>query len=148
MRLISHRGNINGVEKELENTINYIDKANSVGYDVEIDVWYDNGFWLGHDEPQHPVTLEWLLNRSEFLWIHCKNFQALHMLINIDGLTVFFHEQEKHTIISNGLIWSHDITVANNKCVVPLLSKDDIISWSPKHEVFGVCSDFIELLNG
>ena len=38
MLLISHRGNINGINK-MENNPNYLDKAMSLGYNVEIDVW-------------------------------------------------------------------------------------------------------------
>ena len=44
MRLISHRGNINGVNPKLENTKEYVDLAIDKGYSVEIDVWYSNGF--------------------------------------------------------------------------------------------------------
>ena len=40
MILISHRGNIDGVNKLKENKINYINEAIKNGFDVEIDVWY------------------------------------------------------------------------------------------------------------
>ena len=50
MLLISHRGNINGKFESYENEPNYIDKALSLGYDVEVDVWFvDDNFYLGHD---------------------------------------------------------------------------------------------------
>ena len=52
MILISHRGNILGRKKQLENNPNYIDNALKLGYDVEVDVWsIDKQFYLGHDEP-------------------------------------------------------------------------------------------------
>ena len=41
MILISHRGNMNGIEKTKENTIEQINLALSKGYDVEVDVWYE-----------------------------------------------------------------------------------------------------------
>ena len=64
MILISHRGNINTVNLERENTKSYIQEAIDLGYDVEIDVRYaDDKFWLGHDEPDYEVELEWLLER-------------------------------------------------------------------------------------
>ena len=66
MKLISHRGNINGENIELENTPDYIDEAISLGYDVEIDIWKDeDGFYLGHDEPTYPINLEWLVERKK-----------------------------------------------------------------------------------
>ena len=41
MKLIAHRGNINGPNPETENTVNQIDKCIEEGYDVEIDLWYN-----------------------------------------------------------------------------------------------------------
>ena len=73
MILISHRGNINGKNVEMENHPSYIDTALNLWYDVEIDVWYIDGvLFLGHDNPQYEVSLEWLEHRSPSLWIHCK----------------------------------------------------------------------------
>jgi len=59
MILISHRGNINGVEGK-ENHPDYIDRAIEKGYDVEIDVRQDNrpGFYLGHDKMEHHVDTQ------------------------------------------------------------------------------------------
>ena len=58
MKLISHRGNINGKHEKFENFPSYIDTAIDQGYDVEIDLWKDSdGFYLGHDEPTYPVDL-------------------------------------------------------------------------------------------
>ena len=42
MILIAHRGNINGPSLAMENTCVYIDSAIKLGYDVEIDVWYNS----------------------------------------------------------------------------------------------------------
>ena len=53
MILISHRGNINGKNESLENSKSYIKRALDLGYDVEVDVWFNNKtFYLGHDEPK------------------------------------------------------------------------------------------------
>lgn len=50
MKIISHRGNLNGPNKQTENTIESIKLAINLGFDVEIDVWYiDNILYLGHD---------------------------------------------------------------------------------------------------
>ena len=56
MKLISHRGNINGPNKEQENHPDYITSALKQGYDVEVDVWLiDGNIVLGHDEPQYDL---------------------------------------------------------------------------------------------
>jgi hypothetical protein len=145
MKLISHRGNINGEYRDLENTKAYIQQAIDSGYDVEIDVWLkDNILYLGHDEPERIVQLKWLLDRSKKLWIHCKNFKCLSFLIDYN-LTLFFHEKEDYTIVSNGKIWAHNFSNIDDKCVIPLLTKEDIINWKPT-TVHGVCSDYIKLL--
>mgnify|MGYP005995747501 FL=1 len=53
MIFISHRGNINGIIKERENTVSYINEALSTGFNVEVDIWYKNkSFYLGHDNPK------------------------------------------------------------------------------------------------
>ena len=146
MKLISHRGNINGVRPEEENTTEYVDRAIKLGYDVEIDVWFkDNFFYLGHDGPERIVSLDWLLARSKNLWIHCKNFESLSFLCDFD-LILFFHEKEDYTIISNKKIWAHNLSNIDDKCVIPLLTKNQITNWI-KQPVYGVCSDFIEILN-
>jgi hypothetical protein len=144
MKLISHRGNINGKDLLLENSPSYIETAIYLGYNVEIDVWYKDGFWLGHDAPEYKIPIEFLTSNSSRLWIHCKNFKALSKLLKYD-LTIFYHEKEEYTIISNKLIWAHNIKTVDNTCIIPLLSKMDVEAWKPS-DVYGVCSDYIELL--
>jgi hypothetical protein len=146
MILISHRGNVNSVNLERENSQSYIQEAIDLGYDVEIDVRYiDDKFWLGHDEPDYEVELKWLLERKNNLWIHCKNFEALSELLETD-LRVFYHLQEDYTIISDKHIWAHNLENVDSRCIIPLINKDDILKWVPI-EVHGVCSDYIGLLN-
>ena len=85
MKLISHRGNINGKIEKFENNPNYIDTAIEQGYDVEIDLRYhQHEFWLGHDEPNYEVTLKWLTDRKDFLWIHCKDLITIDMLRELE----------------------------------------------------------------
>ena len=56
MKLIAHRGNLNGRNLQLENSPANIMEAIWKGYDVEIDVWHvKNEFYLGHDEPLYEV---------------------------------------------------------------------------------------------
>ena len=39
MKIISHRGNLNGPNKNLENRLDTIEKAIQLGFDVEVDIW-------------------------------------------------------------------------------------------------------------
>ena len=83
MILISHRGNINGRLESYENEPNYIDKAISEGYEVEVDIWLMNDVWyLGHDKPQYGINFKWIQERNNRLWVHCKNIKALSYLTN------------------------------------------------------------------
>lgn len=149
MILISHRGNINNVLPELENSPSYIDAAIARGYDVEIDVRLVLGkIFLGHDNPDYEVSLDWLLNRKKFLWVHTKNFEALSFLIDKD-LRTFYHVREAHTIINNcNLIWSHNLSQADKKSIIPLISKADTDTFFEEDfsDVAGICSDFITLI--
>ena len=43
MYLISHRGNLDGIEKDYENNPDYINQAISRGYNVEVDVTVELG---------------------------------------------------------------------------------------------------------
>ena len=153
MILISHRGNIDSIIIKRENTQSYIQDAIDLGYDVEIDVWYvdflvhkSSPFWLGHDEPQCEVEVDWLLDRKDKLWVHCKNFEALTKLVETE-LRVFYHKEEEYTIISDKHIWAHNLKSIDDKCIIPLLSKNELENWK-QVKVHGICSDYIGLWNG
>jgi hypothetical protein len=145
MKLISHRGNLVGPEPSKENTITFIQDAIDQGYDVEIDVRLIDGLYLGHDQPDYRVDLAWLLERKDRLWVHTKNFAAMDFLID-HGLQVFYHQLEKHTVIGNTrVIWSHDISEASEKSIIPLISLEDIEEHQCLNmKFYGVCSDYIK----
>jgi len=146
MILISHRGNIAGRIPEAENRPAYIQDTLVLGYDVEIDVRIKEGqLYLGHDHPQYRVELDWLLERKDKLWVHTKDFESLNLLINTD-LRVFFHEQERHSIINNtNLIWSHDLGSVSDKSIIPLLDLQSIEEYGYLvQDVYGVCSDHLQ----
>ena len=50
MYFISHRGNINGIQKERENDPLYINEAINKGYDVEVDVRFEKNKLQASDE--------------------------------------------------------------------------------------------------
>jgi len=142
MILIAHRGNVHGPQAEMENRPDYIDASITAGYDVEIDVWQtESGYFLGHDEPQYKVDLEFLLGRSENLWIHTKNLQALESLLS-KSLHVFWHQEDDYTLTSKGIIWTYPGTVYGEEAVI--VCKDlETTLLGASTVVQGICSDYV-----
>lgn len=140
MILISHRGNINGKLPQNENHPDYIDEAIHAGYDVEIDVWMVDGeLFLGHDEPQYPISEDWIEDRYETLWIHCKNIEAMEAF-NVSSFNYFWHEEDTMTLTSMGVLWAYpgNQPIKGSIAVMPEIHNDDISA------CLGICSDYIE----
>ena len=138
MILISHRGNINGSKPELENQPRYINQALVLGFDVEIDVWWqEDGFWLGHDEPQYKVNRQFLQNDK--LWCHAKNVDAFYHMIDDKKIHCFSHDKDEVALTSRGYFWSSSKSPMTSKsiCVMPSEYLD------LPQGIAGVCSDKI-----
>lgn len=142
MILISHRGNTIGKIESYENEPNYIDKAISQGYDVEIDIWYVDGIlYLGHDKPQYGINLTWVKDRIDKLWIHCKNVEAINYFNESQyEFNYFWHENDTITLTSLNFIWAYPgkQPIEKSIAVMPEINNDDIV------KCIGVCSDYIE----
>jgi hypothetical protein len=143
MIFISHRGNINGRIVDRENHPDYIDLAISEGYDVEIDVWFDDGILsLGHDNPDFEIDINWLESRKEKLWIHCKNVESVVYFSKTEtNFNFFYHENDKLTLTSKNYIWVFpgNQPIRNSIAVLPEIFNDDL------SECLGICSDFVEI---
>tara|TARA_B100001564_G_C20483233_1_gene598065 strand:- start:234 stop:668 length:435 start_codon:yes stop_codon:yes gene_type:complete len=136
--LISHRGNISGKVEELENHPDYILTALAEGYDVEIDVWWENeSYYLGHDKPQYKIKSEFLKN--EKLWCHAKNYKALISMLQ-QGIHCFWHESDKVTLTSHGFIWANpnQQPLDNSIAVMPEVNDEET------SQCIGICSDVIQ----
>ena len=151
MKLISHRGNINGPNSLEENKPEYIDIAINEGYDVEIDIWYnvfDDSFYLGHDETQYIITLYWLAQRMDHLWIHCKNIDALYYFSSkTGGYNYFWHQEDDFALTSKGYIWTYPgKSYTSNSIVVMPEWKD--LDWDQLKVMacYGICSDYVSKL--
>lgn len=144
MKLISHRGNLSGPNKNLENNPEYIKAAIELGFDVEIDLRYINGsWWLGHDSPEYPINLKELEKYKDKLWCHCKNFEALENLQNSD-FNYFWHQDDDHTLTSKGYTWTYpgkDIG-KNNIIVMPELFYE--VSTILSLNCWAICSDYVK----
>ena len=142
MKFISHRGNIIGKSPNLENHPIYIQKALDLGYDVEIDIWMEDWgiLFLGHDEPQYDITLDWLKERSSNLWIHCKNIQAVEWFNSIENFNYFWHEKDTLTLTSKNYLWAYPgkQPIKESIAVLPEIYKDNI------EDCIGICSDYIK----
>jgi len=143
MRLISHRGNLNGPNKERENHPDYIWEALQAGYEVEIDVWWVDGkFKLGHDEPQYDFPFSLIENHYSKLWIHCKNMDVLSQLNELDSsgskLNYFSHENDLGVLTSRGYIWSTHLYDRG------ILVMPEVFNKEPNENTFGICSDYIK----
>jgi hypothetical protein len=138
MKLISHRGNISGIDINKENNPQQIIKVLELEMECEIDVWYkNNAYFLGHDRPQYQVGEEFLENPA--LWCHAKNIEALVKMKENKYIHCFWHENDKVTLTSRGYIWSFPSEIPINNSIIVLPEKYNTnISKS-----IGICSDFI-----
>lgn len=142
MILISHRGNIDGKNKDKENKPDYIIEALKKGFQVEIDTWYVGGnFYLGHDAPDTKFNFDYFSNHISKLWIHCKNTRALSELNKLDTrgvkLNYFSHDQDDAVLTSKGYIWSI------NPLERGILVMPEATGNSPIEGTIGICSDYI-----
>lgn len=144
MKFIAHRGNTEGPNPRDENYPDYIDHALLLGYDAEIDLWLiDDKLMLGHDNGQYEVAEKWLELRSDLLWIHCKNKEALDFMTKTE-MNYFWHNTDDYTITSQGFIWAYPGKESmSDRCV--LVMPETV--WKPKEYLarakYGICSDFV-----
>jgi len=148
MNIISHRGNLNGPIPDKENRPSYIDCAIQLGYEVEVDIRYiDNEFWLGHDTPQYKIELSWMSIRKDRIWFHCKDKDSSIKLLELnEGFKFFCHSNDDFILTSTGHLWVHNLQgLINETCIIPLLSKDDILNYQNTPPAF-ICTDFVNEL--
>lgn len=137
MKLIAHRGNISGRQINYENQPDYIESSIRKGFDAEIDVWFQDGLYSGHDYPEFEMDFDFLLEFHKSLWVHCKNIEALETLSSIQQLNVFWHQEDDYTLTSKGFIWTYPHKKICKKSVIVC----DTSQYSKYQNCFGVCSD-------
>ena len=141
-KIISHRGNLNGSVPNLENSPDQIISAIQNKLDVEIDVWVVNSeIFLGHDYPQYKIKLRFLKKYKKFLWLHCKNLEALNFFKKQkQNFKYFWHQSDDFTITSNGYFWTYPKKPTSKNSIIVDLSLDQLSKY--KNTVFGVCTDY------
>jgi hypothetical protein len=151
LKLIAHRGNLNGPNLFLENSPQYLEIAIQSGYDVEIDFWYlesKDSLFLGHDEPEHEIEISWLNKFSKNIWIHCKNYDALFYLSKYAQFNYFWHQSDDFTITSKGVFWVYPGKQLNINSVMVLpenINKLEAVFFNDLN-VYGICSDYVEVI--
>jgi len=137
MKIISHRGNLNGPNNFYENTFESIQKVLNYNFDVEIDVWYLNKKWfLGHDEPLEQIDISFLENNK--LWCHAKNLNALNLMLENKKIHCFWHQTDDFTITSKRFIWTYPQKDTCKNSIIVLQNKNDKIP----SKCFGICTDY------
>lgn len=115
MKIIAHRGNLNGPDEKRDNNISAILECINLGFDVEIDLWYyDDKFYLGHDQPMY-VLKDLSLIYNDQIWVHAKNLDCLYKLDNKSNF--FFHNIDDATITSRGYLWIYPGKKLGSNCV-------------------------------
>tara|TARA_R100000805_G_C3557261_1_gene67241 strand:+ start:268 stop:708 length:441 start_codon:yes stop_codon:yes gene_type:complete len=145
MLLISHRGNIFGINKEKENSPKQIEYVIKQGFDVEIDVWsYDFRWFLGHDYPEYEVNFNFIYDNSKNLWCHAKNLEALHSMCN-SGIRCFWHENDDFTLTSDNKIWTYPLKNVTENSIIVCRNVFETKRYY-RQKIHGICSDFVGLV--
>jgi hypothetical protein len=142
MKFISHRGNLTGPNPERENHPSYILEATANGFEVEIDLWYENGkLILGHDEPQYEVSRDMI--ESHNFYIHAKNLEALHHLVEkYSHLHFFWHEEDDFTLTSRNFIWTFPEKSVTNRSIIVCKAEEEVERYKTL-DCYGICTDYI-----
>ena len=141
MRIIAHRGLIDGPNSGLFSKPDTINRALALGYEVEIDVWLkDNKWFLGHDRPTYEVDFIFLNNLN--FWLHAKSIETLERLLTFKHLNSFWHQTDDVTLTSHNYLWVYPgkQMTYHSVCVMPekFMKIDDIKSLN----CMAICTDY------
>ena len=143
MKLIAHKGNVNGPDPSRENTPEQIEWCIENGYDVEIDVRYSpekDKFYLGHDDLQHEINWWWLAGKQKNLWIHCKDLFTLHeFTARTSGYNYFWQQRDDYTLTSKGQIWASPAQDYNKDTVRVIEDPEEV----KEYDCYAICSDYV-----
>jgi hypothetical protein len=141
MKIIAHRANISGPDCKRENRIFAIEECINLKLDVEIDLRFNQGqFYLGHDEIQEKIDIEWLNKYQDYLWIHCKDFDSLNKLRGTN-LNYFWHNVDMFTLTSKQFIWTFPNNIVDINSVIVCQNFYETTKYS-NTKAYAVCSDW------
>lgn len=147
MRIIAHRGLINGPDKAFENRPETIELAFENDFDAEIDIWRIDGEWfLGHDEPQYAVDSAWIMAAAPRAWFHCKNADAMLWMVNHSkGINFFWHDSDDYTLTSTGYAWAYPGSHVEGNAIIVMPERIMKIEDLKTVNCYGACTDFAML---
>ena len=141
MKIISHRGNLNGPNSCRENSPEAIFRASSYGYNVEVDLWIiNNCFYFGHDIPKYKITKDFIekISNNTFFHIKCCIEAELSTKLNY-----FIQNEEPQVITSAGQIWCHSsYPIFNWKSILTLSETQNIFLDEKLNKCYGICTDY------
>ena len=144
MKIISHRGNLEGSDLLKENNPDQIKKVLNLGFDVEIDMWLvDNKeFLLGHDKPIYSIYNEFL--KIDRIWCHCKNLEVLRCLLFFNyGCNYFWHQEDDFTLTNKNYVWTYPGKELTDRSILVLPEQNNINYQNIKDKnIYGVCTDY------
>lgn len=145
MRIIAHRGNIDGPCPVAENHPDYVLEAIKRGYDVEVDVrMTDSGLYLGHDEPVDLVPMDFVRNSK--IWAHAKDPVTFGILSKFPDVNCFYQESDAISVTNQGFIWCHkDHPVRGPRSVVYWDGSDPMANEILESGACGVYTDYAGL---
>lgn len=142
---IAHRGNVLGPISDFENDPGYLLSAIEKGYNVEVDVWYQNKtIYFGHDKPQYEISTDNFKRISPYAWFHCKDLLTLrHFSKFYQNNNYFWHQTDSFTLTNKNFIW----TYPNNQTTdISIIVDLDLSSGIEYNNIYGVCTDYPDLL--
>ena len=115
MKLISHRGNIDGAVPQQENIPNKIIEV-SKNFRVEVDVWMIDGqLYLGHDKKNEAVNINFLKKFN--CLVHCKNIEGFEFMSKEKKVESFYQSDELIIITSFGNYLYHSSAALNKNSI-------------------------------
>jgi hypothetical protein len=143
MRIISHRGNLNGPSPKTENKKKTIENCINLGFDVEVDLWFEsNKFFLGHDSPDELIDNS--IFKSEKIWFHIKNISTLEVIKEFRPKNYFWHEKDVCALTSSGKFWLYPGNYISSNDAIFVLPEQSKIPLEPQqYTCYGICTDFV-----
>lgn len=144
MIIIAHRANIAGPNPTTENLPDAVETllACLPLTHVEVDLWYGGEqFFLGHDQPEHLVSQDWLDTHAPRLWIHAKNPEAAMECLR-HGWRCFAHDTDRYVLTSTGQLWTFpdEKTKLTESSVIVM---PEWMSETYERNIYGVCTDLV-----
>lgn len=145
MRIISHRGNLRGVDPK-ENFPDRIKKVAET-FETEVDAWFINGlYYLGHDRPEFEVDKFFFMDSN--LLVHAKTVATYLQLHRYSDVNVFLQHQDGLAVSSGGDLILHasvreEVKSSGGLIIVALDGKFDLKKGTPG----GVITDMPEMVS-